>query len=97
MAAWSLLNGMRAEEVEALIAHEDNSYDPDIVRFFPREKALAIVRSAIWGYAARQDSTAGAYAFMNLIEALGLKGWTFDQEEADALQRFRNEKNARRP
>jgi hypothetical protein len=83
--AWSLANILAAEEVEKLIAAKDDEYPPEIERFFDRGKALAIVHAALWGYGCRADSTAGAYAFMNLMEALGIKAWSFDEEDRQLL------------
>ncbi|MDR3488782.1 MAG: hypothetical protein P4M05_28255 [Bradyrhizobium sp.] len=93
--AWSLLNHMVADKVEALIKEQDDVYGPEVKRFYPTSVAKAIIHAALWGYGVRDDSTAGSYAGSALFDALGLKGWTFDQEEADALQRFRNEKRQR--
>lgn len=92
--AWSLKNHMIAGEVEKLLDADKDAYPPEVKRFFSREQALAIIHAAMWGYGVREDSTAGAYAALNLYNALGLKGWTFDQEEADALNRFRADKLA---
>jgi hypothetical protein len=93
---WSLMNHMIADKVGALLDEQKDVYGPEVERFFSREKAAAIIHAAIWGYGVRADSTAGAYAAMNLFDALGLKGWTFDQQEADALERFRQERCSRR-
>lgn len=90
--AWSLLNHMIAEKVNALLDEQKDAYPPHVKRFFSREKTAAVIHAALWAHAVREDSTAGAYAFMALTEALDLKNWCFDQEEADALNRFRAEK-----
>ena len=91
----SLANMLAADDVKALLdKHGGGNYGPDVQRFFPRERALAIIHAAIWGHGCRDDSTAGAYAALGLYEALGLKAWTFDDDEAEALQRYRREKAA---
>lgn len=80
--AWSLMNHMIAEKVAALVDEQKDGYPPTVVRFFTREKALGIIHAALWGHGVREDSTAGCYAFMNLMEVLGIKSWTFDEDEA---------------
>jgi hypothetical protein len=87
---WSLENA--ADKVNDLLDLSKDTYPPEEERFFSREQALAIINAALLGYSVRADSTAGAYAAMNLYGALGLKGWTFDDTEAAALQAFRNKK-----
>lgn len=91
--AWSLMNHMIADKVETLLDEKREAYPPDVVRFFSREKALSIIHAAIWGYSVREDSTAGAYAFMNLMHALGIKQWTFDADEAAQFQALREKIN----
>lgn len=44
----------------------------------------------MWGYGVREDSTAGCYAGSNMFDALGLKGWTFDEDDAADLLRITN-------
>lgn len=90
--SWSLLNHSIADKVSELIdAHKDD-YPPEEPRFFSREQALAIIHAAIWGYSVRASSTAGCYAATNLYEALGLKWWTFDAEEAAIFQKIAQER-----
>lgn len=79
--AWSLGNYMITEDVEKLVASKDDVYEPGIERAFSREQALSIIHAAIWGYGCRAGTTAGAYAFMNLMEALGIKAWSFEAED----------------
>jgi hypothetical protein len=62
---------------------------PDDLRFYSRAKAAAIIHAALWAYASRSDSTAGAYAAGNLFDAIGLKAWTFNSEEAATLNEIR--------
>jgi hypothetical protein len=83
--AWSLLNHMIADKVKALL-DDQSGYGPDVPRFFPREKAEAIIHAAIWGYSSREGGDAGCYAFMNLMDALGIKAWTFDEDEAKEIR-----------
>jgi hypothetical protein len=87
--AWSLLNHMIADKVKALLDAQKDNYGPDVPRFFSREKAEAIIHAAIWGYSSREDGTAGCYAFMNLMDALGIKTWSVDEDEAKAIQELR--------
>jgi hypothetical protein len=89
--AWSLLNHMIAGKVtELLDAHKDD-YPPEVRRLYSREQALSIIHAAIWGYACRADSSAAAYAGSHMFEALGLKGWTWDESVASALQLIMSE------
>lgn len=93
--AWSLGNHLAADDVAALLEkHGGGNYGPKVERQYSKEEALGIIHAAIWGHGCRAGSTAGAYAAMALFNTLGLKGWTFEQEEADALVRFRQEKAA---
>jgi hypothetical protein len=87
--AWSLKNHLVADKVNALLDEDKDAYPPEVVRFFPKDKALSIIHAAIWGYGVREDSTAGCYAFMNLMEALGIKCWTFDADEAEQFRAIR--------
>ncbi|WP_292325757.1 hypothetical protein [Mesorhizobium sp.] len=82
---WSLANILAAEDVEKLVAKKDDEYPPEVERFFDRGKTLAIIHAALWGYGCREGSTAGCYAFMNLMEALGIKAWSFDEEDRKLL------------
>jgi hypothetical protein len=84
---WSALNHMMADDVRKLLDRPEfqQEREPEMVRFFSREKAEAIIHAALWGYGVRATSTAGAYAFSNLMDALGLKNWTFNDEEAAVL------------
>jgi hypothetical protein len=88
--AWSLLNAMIADKVTALLDEQKDSYPPEVARFYSREQAAAIIHAALWGYSCRSDSTAGCYAGSNLFDALGLKSWTFDEDEAAAFHEIRN-------
>jgi hypothetical protein len=87
--AWSLLNHGAADKVAELLDEVKDNYPPEVTRFFPREKAEAIIHAALWGHSSRVDGTAGCYAFMNLMDALGFKGWTYDAEEAAVLTEYR--------
>ncbi|EIM25699.1 hypothetical protein [Microvirga lotononidis] len=87
--AWSLLNHMIADKVNELLDTQKDSYGPEEERFYSREVAASIIHAAVWGYSCRSSSTAGVYAATNLLNALGLKFWSFDDEEAAALQEFR--------
>src|SRR5262245_51853516 len=89
---WSLESAMVADKVNDLLDLFKDTYPPEVERFFSRKKALAIINAALCGYSVRADSTAGAYVAMNLYDALGLKGWTFDDTEAAALQAFRSKR-----
>jgi hypothetical protein len=80
--AWSLLNHIAADKVSALLDEHKDTYPPDEPRFYSREQAAAIIHAALWGYSVRADSTAGCYAGTNMFEALGLKWWTFDEDDA---------------
>jgi len=78
-----------ADMIEALLDTHDHLYPPGVPRFYSREKARAIIKAALWAYSARSDSTAGAYAAIDLFTALGLKDWTFEEEEAAVLRKHR--------
>lgn len=96
--AWSLLNHMIAEKVDALLDEAGQNYGPEQARALDRDVAAAVIHAALWAHSSRVDGTAGAYAMHNLFMALKLKNWTFDDEEADALHRFRNDRmRARAP
>lgn len=95
--AWSLLNHTMAEKIGAIVDEVGGSYAPDVPRALDRAQALAVIHAAAWAHGVRSDSTAGAYAMMNLFEALGLKGWTFQADEAEALMQFRMARLAKPP
>lgn len=82
--AWSLMNHMIADKVNALLDEQKDVYPPEVKRFYSREQAAAIIHAVLWGYGVREDSTAGCYAGTNLFDALGLKWWTFTEEDAAA-------------
>lgn len=84
--AWSLLNHQAADDVSALLDRHAETYGPDVARFYSREQALAIIHAALWGYAVRSESTAGAYAADAMFRALGLATWSFDPQDAPILQ-----------
>jgi hypothetical protein len=90
--AWSLLNHMIADKVNELLDGQKDSYPPEVKRFYSREQAAAIIHAVLWGHASREDSTAACYAAMNLFDALGLKQWTFDEDEAAAFQELRQKR-----
>lgn len=90
--AWSLLNHMIADKVNDLLDTQKDAYGPEETRFFSRETAAAIIHAAVWAHGCRESSTAAVYAASNLFNALGLKGWTFDEDEAAALQEFRRKR-----
>jgi hypothetical protein len=89
---WSLLNHMVADKVSELLDGQRDAYPPEVTRFFPREKAAGIIHAALWGYAVRDDSTAGCYAFSALMDTLGIKSWVFDEDEAAVLRDYRIKK-----
>lgn len=82
---------MIADKVNALLDEQKDAYPPEVKRFYSREQAAAIIHAVLWGYACRDDSTAGCYAANNLFDALGLKNWTFDDEESDIFNRARQQ------
>ena len=84
--AWSLLNGMIAEKVNALLDELKDEYPPSERRWYSREQAASIIHAALWGHSVRDGSTAGCYAADNMFKALGLKWWTFDEEHAKQHQ-----------
>ena len=67
---WSLLNYESAEDVNALLDKVKDYYPPDVKRAMTREKAASIIHACLWAYAAREDSLAGAYAWIALDGAL---------------------------
>lgn len=90
--SWSQMNHRIAEQVDALLDTQKDAYPPDVARFYSRDTAAALIHAAIWGYSVRADSTAGVYAAENLFEALGLKAWSFDAEEAKEFQALRHKR-----
>lgn len=88
---WSLLNHLVADKVNELL-DANATYGPEVERFYSRNQAAAIIHAALWGYGVRSDSTAGAYAAMNMFEALGIKAWSFDAEEAEAIRKLQTER-----
>lgn len=96
---WSLLNHIIADKVTELLDGAKDNYPPEVKRFYSREQAASIIHAALWGYGVREDSTAGAYAASNLFEAIGIKWWTFDDDEAalcrDGYNRALREKYAK--
>lgn len=73
-----------AEKVDELLEAVAAQYGPEVERFYSREQAAAIIHAALLGYSVRAGSTAGGYAAINLFEAIGLKFWSFDKDEAEA-------------
>lgn len=69
---------------ELLDANTGAHYGPEVRRFYSREQAAAIIHAALLGYSVRAGSTAGGYAAISLFEAIGLKFWSFDKDEAEA-------------
>lgn len=90
--AWSLLNSMLAERVNAILDEAGQHYGPEQERAMSRDKASQVIHAALWAHSSRIDGTAGAYAHLNLFHALGLKGWTFDDEEQAILVAHRTKK-----
>ncbi len=75
---WSLFNGEIATAVTALLDHKAVRHDlMDEERAMKREQCLAVIHAALWAYTSRAGSTASAYAFQNLYDALGIESWTF--------------------
>ena len=87
--AWSLFNALIAEQVNALLDEAGKDYGPEVERFMSRDQAASVIHAALWAHGSRASSTAGVYAMMNLFEAIGLKNWTFDADEADAFNAVR--------
>jgi len=98
--AWSLMNHMIFEKVNALLDEQKDAYPPDVRRFYTRDQAATIIHAVLWGHGVREDSTAGCYAADNLFTALGLKWWTFNEDDAkqhqELAQRLRTERFAAR-
>jgi hypothetical protein len=66
-----------------------DKYPPGVERFYSREKAELMIRSIVWAYSCLPDQMAGIYAVQQLFDTIGLKDWTFSEDEAAALMRFR--------
>jgi hypothetical protein len=92
----SLLNMMLADKVNALLDEVEDGYPLDVERGCSREKAAAIIHAALWCRSSRADATAAAYATMALFEAIGIKCWTFDEEEAAEMRAVQEQRYARR-
>ena len=84
----SLLNEMLADKVNALL-DECRKLGTRDQPFYSREQASAIIHAVLWGHGSRSDSTAAVYAAQSLFDALGLKDWTFSEEESAVLQEYR--------
>ena len=90
--SWSQMNHRIADQIEALLDTQKDAYPSDVARFYSRDTAAALIHAAIWGYSVRADSTAGVYAAGNIFEALGLKAWSFDAEEAKEFHTLRHKR-----
>lgn len=90
----SLFNVLIAEKVKELVQEASKSYPPEVERGMNQERTMAIIHAALWAHTCRVDSTAAAYARMSVFEALGLKNWTFDEDESEALAEFRRRRYA---
>jgi hypothetical protein len=95
--AWSLLNLNTAMQVDDLLKPLDDNYGPEVERALPRDKALAVIHAAIWAYASREGSTASAYAFLNLMEALDIKAWSFHEEDMAVMSKLHMDRLASSP
>ena len=83
----SLLNMILADKVSALVDEAGTSYGPEQTRAISRENALGIIHCALWGHSSRDDGTAGAYAWMELMHLLGIKRWSFKEDWSDNYPR----------
>lgn len=78
--SWSLLNAVMAKDVEEILASEHLRPElTDDERAMKKEECLAVIHAALWAYSSRAGSTASAYAFSNLYDALGLESWKFKE------------------
>lgn len=73
----SLYNLLNAERVEAFLSDLENANGGE--PFHERAKLLQCIHMLIWLHSSRPGSTAGAYAFSGLMDALGLKTWSFTE------------------
>ncbi len=83
MMAWSLANVIAAEAVNKLLDDADSIGTSAPERDMPREVAASVIHAALWAYGSRAGSTAGAYAMSNLMDALGIKRWSFKEDWSD--------------
>lgn len=86
----SLLNVIIADKVKELLDLPAlQTYGPEEKRSIPREQAEAIIHAVLWGHSSRADATAGAYACLELMQALKLAFWSWDEVEAAACVEVR--------
>jgi hypothetical protein len=82
---WSILNAMMHSKIEALFADEALRADErGLVRAMSKDDAMSVIHAALWAYSSRAGSTASAYAFINIYDALGLETWTFKKNQAES-------------
>ena len=72
----SLLNTMLADKVTALL-DEAAGLGTSRERAISREDAEAAIHAILWTHASAGGSTASAYAWCGLMDALGLRMWEF--------------------
>lgn len=91
--AWSLMNHMAAQSVTTLLDEHEEQFGA----LHDRKKAEGIIHAALWLCASRPDSTAAAYAWMKLMEVLGIKRWFFSEERLEEWCRRRADTPANEP
>ena len=79
--------------IDALLEKFDR-YPPEVPRLFSREQARSIISGALAGYGSRSEGTSGAYAFLGIMDAIGIKGWTYQPGHEPELSRLRNSHTA---
>ena len=82
--SWSLLNHMVAEHVDAVLSEVERVHGEPIP---DKDQARAGIHAVLWHATSRPGSTAAGYAWMNLMEALGIKRWSFRDDWSDVFPR----------
>lgn len=80
------------EKIKNLLDIWLDKYPVDVERFYSRAKAEIMISSIVWAYSCRSDQMAGIYAVQQLFDAIGIKEWTFKEDEANILRRYRETK-----
>jgi len=71
----SLYNYLNASRVETFLSDLEEANLGE--KFHDRDRLLRCIHMLIWLHSSRPGSTAGAYAFGGLMDAIGLETWAF--------------------
>lgn len=73
----SLYNLMNAQRVDGFLKELE---DANQLPFHDRDRLLQSIHMLIWLHSCRPGTTAGAYAMMGLMDAIGLERWEFKRD-----------------